>query len=154
MNRVITGFGQDEDAHWVAHLDCGHDQHVRHDPPLVSRPWVLNDETRRAHLGTVLDCVRCERLELPAHFTSHKKTPVFTEVTVPAGLRKEHSTRAGVWAKIHVLQGRLRYRIGVWEIDTILTSEACGIVVPEVSHSVEPQGIVRFFVEFFSAPGP
>jgi len=35
------GFHQDEDSDWVAALECGHSQHVRHDPPWMERPWVL-----------------------------------------------------------------------------------------------------------------
>jgi hypothetical protein len=30
MNRAIVGFLQDAEQHWVAKLDCGHTQHVRH----------------------------------------------------------------------------------------------------------------------------
>ena len=33
MERQVTGFHQDEEGHWVAELECGHNQHVRHDPP-------------------------------------------------------------------------------------------------------------------------
>ena len=40
----------------------------------------------------------------------YKSTPVFDENTLPAGLRKEHRTKAGVWGVIRVLEGRLRYR--------------------------------------------
>ena len=40
MKRRITGFHEDEEGHWVAELECGHAQHVRHDPPWQSRPWV------------------------------------------------------------------------------------------------------------------
>lgn len=55
-----TGFHLDDDGHWVAELDCGHNQHVRHDPPLVSRAWVLTKAGRQAHLGMVLHCVLCD----------------------------------------------------------------------------------------------
>ena len=41
MKRAITGFHQDDEGHWVADLVCGHTQHVRHNPPLSNRPWVL-----------------------------------------------------------------------------------------------------------------
>jgi Protein of unknown function (DUF3565) len=60
MQRRIIGFHQDEEQHWVADLECGHAQHVRHEPPLQTRPWVLEEETRRQHLGTTLDCLLCE----------------------------------------------------------------------------------------------
>lgn len=53
------GFHRDEEEHWVAELECGHTQHVRHDPPWQVRPWVTTAEGRRAFLGTVLGCVRC-----------------------------------------------------------------------------------------------
>jgi hypothetical protein len=59
MQRRITGFHQDAEHHWVAELECGHQQHVRHNPPWEIRPWVLNGETRREKLGTELDCVLC-----------------------------------------------------------------------------------------------
>ena len=61
MQRSITAFHQDPDSHWVADLECGHSQHVRHDPPWQVREWVLTEQSRRAHLGTPLDCVMCDR---------------------------------------------------------------------------------------------
>jgi len=60
MNRRITGFHQDEENHWVAELECGHGQHLRHDPPWQVRPWVITPEGRASRLGQVLDCRRCE----------------------------------------------------------------------------------------------
>jgi hypothetical protein len=60
MLRRIVGFHQDTEAHWVAELECGHTQHVRHDPPWQVREWVLADATRAAHLGTTLNCVLCD----------------------------------------------------------------------------------------------
>jgi hypothetical protein len=38
MQRKINGYHCDEERHWVAELECGHDQHVRHSPPWASRP--------------------------------------------------------------------------------------------------------------------
>ena len=60
MKRRITDFDQDDERHWRAILDCGHPQHVRHDPPLTSRDWVLNEEGRASRLGLELDCKRCD----------------------------------------------------------------------------------------------
>jgi hypothetical protein len=59
IRRAITGFHQDEDGHWVAELECGHSQHVRHNPPWELRPWVVTEVGREARLGTELACVRC-----------------------------------------------------------------------------------------------
>ena len=58
--RTIVGFHRDEEHHWVADLECGHSQHVRHDPPWQVRPWVISVEGRNERLGTTLDCVKCD----------------------------------------------------------------------------------------------
>ena len=63
MRRKIVGYHRDEEGHWVAELECGHGQHVRHDPPWMSRPWVLTAEGRTSRLGVVLNCVKCDRGE-------------------------------------------------------------------------------------------
>jgi uncharacterized protein (TIGR00725 family) len=59
--RPIRGFHQDEEGHWVADLECGHSQHVRHDPPWQVRPWVLTAEGRAGRLGSSLSCRLCVR---------------------------------------------------------------------------------------------
>jgi len=141
----------------VALLDCGHPQHLRHDPPLVERPWVTTEKGRSARLGQHLDCVRCDRFELPPDFVRYKQTAEFTETSVPAGLRKDHATKAGVWAKIVVHAGALRYHVDALQVRFDLAPGAPGIVLPEVVHHVEPLGAVRFHVEFYrdraSEPG-
>jgi hypothetical protein len=54
-----VGFHQDDEQHWVADLECGHTQHVRHDPPWQQRPWVTTAAGRAEHLGMVLRCLLC-----------------------------------------------------------------------------------------------
>ncbi len=63
MERAIVGFDQDELGDWRAILACGHRQHVRHNPPLVERPWVLTEEGRSRFLGAVLNCKACDEGE-------------------------------------------------------------------------------------------
>jgi hypothetical protein len=57
--RRIVGFHQDAESHWVAELECGHTQHVRHDPPWQQRPWVLTPDGRARFVGSTLRCVPC-----------------------------------------------------------------------------------------------
>ncbi|WP_455221246.1 DUF3565 domain-containing protein [Kaarinaea lacus] len=61
MKQAIVGFHQDEEGDWVARLACGHNQHVRHNPPWQNRPWVINSQSRTQHLGDILECVKCDR---------------------------------------------------------------------------------------------
>ena len=63
MKQPIVGYHRDELNDWVAELDCGHNQHVRHNPPLVSRPWVETESGRDSMLGYLLDCKKCDRDE-------------------------------------------------------------------------------------------
>jgi hypothetical protein len=56
----MVGFEQDEVGDWVALLDCGHRQHVRHQPPWQERAWVLTPEGRQGRLGSPLECTGCD----------------------------------------------------------------------------------------------
>lgn len=85
--------------------------------------------------------------------TPYRSTPVFDEVTLPQALRRNHSTKAGVWGVIRVLEGELRLR---FEDDRIfvLDVENPGLVRPERVHSVEPIGKMKMRVDFYdSEPG-
>jgi tellurite resistance-related uncharacterized protein len=88
--------------------------------------------------------------DMPAGLTAYKRTPTFDQDSLPAGLRREHRTKAGVWALIHVIEGSLRYRILDPVGEQILTAGAQGVVQPEQPHEVEPLGPMRMFVEFFA----
>ncbi|MDD9894060.1 MAG: DUF3565 domain-containing protein [Gammaproteobacteria bacterium] len=57
--QPIVGFHQDEHGDWVAELACGHQQHVRHNPPWVNRPWVISSAGRQEKLGQCLPCKEC-----------------------------------------------------------------------------------------------
>ena len=64
--RRIVGFHPDGEGHWVADLECGHTQHVRHDPPWQLRPWVLTPAGRAGFLGRMLECTACAAAGPPA----------------------------------------------------------------------------------------
>lgn len=61
--RKIVGFHQDDERHWVADLECGHTQHVRHDPPWQVREWVTTESGRRGFIGQMLMCVECGKID-------------------------------------------------------------------------------------------
>ncbi|MBB4865848.1 hypothetical protein HNP46_004749 [Pseudomonas nitritireducens] len=45
----------------MAVLSCGHTQHLRHQPPWQSRPWVLDPQQRKAQIGRWFPCGWCAK---------------------------------------------------------------------------------------------
>jgi hypothetical protein len=67
MKQKITGYHKDYEDHWVAQLACGHFQHVRHDPPWMTRPWVISPDGRDSMIGFELECKKCDLRQKPDH---------------------------------------------------------------------------------------
>ena len=90
---------------------------------------------------------------LPLDARPYRRTDTFTEVNVPAALLKAHTTKQGTWALIHVLEGRMAYRIvepGRPPSNEVLTpTTPPGVIEPAILHEVAPLGPVRFYVEFY-----
>ena len=80
----------------------------------------------------------------------YKTTAIFDEASLPAALRREHSTKAGVWGVIRVLEGRLALHRADETI--VLTPDRPGLIAPEEPHHVEPLGPMRMRVEFHARP--
>lgn len=73
MKRRIVDFHKDQRDDWVADLECGHSQHVRHRPPWINRPWVITAHGRKSHLGTPLNCKQCaEERRAANHQSEHQ----------------------------------------------------------------------------------
>lgn len=90
---------------------------------------------------------------LPPEVEAYQRTKEFTESTIPSGLTKRHNTKAGVWGRICIVEGTLKYRILDPEIEEIVLSpDRHGVVEPGIFHEVEPIGPVRFHVEFMRVP--
>lgn len=87
-------------------------------------------------------------LDWPSDLVAYKRTPDFTESSVPAGLLRAHSTKAGVWAKIHVLSGKLLFRDLHAKTEQWLSPGIYPIIHPQAEHEVEPCEGTSFFVEF------
>lgn len=86
---------------------------------------------------------------LPPDVAAYKRTPEFTVAAIPAGLLKDHATKAGVWGVIHVLAGRLRYVVDEAGIDAVVTVGTRAVIRPQQRHRIAPlTDDVRFFVEF------
>jgi tellurite resistance-related uncharacterized protein len=87
--------------------------------------------------------------QLPATVSPYNTTPTFTEDSIPSALLQSHTTKAGTWGKIVVLDGELIYRILEPSMEVIhLSSGKFGVVEPGIAHEVQPVGTVSFYVEF------
>lgn len=89
----------------------------------------------------------------PPGLVAYKRTPEFDETTVPAGLLRDHATKAGTWARLHILEGRLDFVDQEGGGTRALGPGIHPVIFPERLHRVAPAGRVRFFVEFCRAEG-
>lgn len=157
MERLIVGYHQDDQGDWVAHLACGHRQHVRHRPPFQTRPWVLDEERRTARLGTPLACPLCDRCELPEDARLVRRTPPWDEGSMPERLRDDHRLGPSTWAEVVVEDGALVFTAPVLgdppPLERKLVPGERLAVPPGAAHRVEPLGGVRFHLELYQV-GP
>ena len=154
VDRAIAGFHADEEGDWVAELSCGHRQHVRHQPPFQLRPWVLDSEGRSQRIGAPLDCLLCERAELPGGLHLVRTSPQWENRTVPAGLLHTHRLGEGTWGLIRVRQGTLQFVMQSNPVlDIRLGPHSVQAIPPGVPHHVKPLGPVRFSIDFLAVDG-
>ena len=86
---------------------------------------------------------------LPDNLVAYRRTPIFDQDSLPAALRRRHTTKDDVWGLIVVLEGRLLYRLLEPRSERILDPQTPGVIKPGQAHEVEPVGAVSFFVEFY-----
>ncbi len=82
----------------------------------------------------------------------YRTTPLFDQHSLPAALRRDHSTKAGVWGLVRVKEGRLRLIYDDGTQERLLEPGVAGLLLPEQVHRVEPLGPVRMQVEFYDVP--
>lgn len=82
----------------------------------------------------------------------YRSTPVFDETTLPAALRGRHSTKAGVWGMVRVLEGQVRLSYLDPPSEILLDPETPGRLLPEQAHFVEPLGPMKMQVDFYDQP--
>ena len=85
---------------------------------------------------------------LPPGVVPYRRTPTFTMGTIPQALLQAHSTKSGVWGRIVVVSGRLRYELVEGGQAFELGPGDVGIVAPGTGHRVSPIDQVRFYIEF------
>jgi tellurite resistance-related uncharacterized protein len=96
---------------------------------------------------------RRPEIDIPAELAPYKRSSIFTLDTLPAALLKDHSTKAGCWALILVLEGEIGFVIEDSRrpyAKTVLRQELLpGLVEPTILHRLEPMGPVKLQIEFY-----
>jgi tellurite resistance-related uncharacterized protein len=79
----------------------------------------------------------------------YRSTPVFTNDTLPAALRRAHSTKAGAWGLLKVLKGSILYVVEENREQQLVQAPGTVIILPQQLHHVEPQGEMEMQVDFY-----
>ncbi|MFZ2995016.1 MULTISPECIES: DUF1971 domain-containing protein [Sphingobium] len=82
----------------------------------------------------------------------YRSTPVFDETSLPAALRARHTTKAGVWGMVRVLEGTVKLTYLEPTSELLLDPDTPGPLLPEQPHFVEPIGAMKMRVDFYSEP--
>ena len=144
VKRTITGFRRDDAGDWVAELSCWHSQHVRHDPPFRTAPWVLDDLGRAERVGAALDCPLCDRAELPEGLRVVRTAGVWDERSMPAAFGALIGWASACGDGCASSTGGSASEPGQSPPTTSSSVPAAQAIPPGVEHDVEPQGSVGF----------
>ena len=129
----------------------------QHWPVIIQKRPALTDaeewrhvRDKRRYLDTGEKQAEAPLPEPPMPLEEFQRTPEFTADNTPAGLLHDHRSKAGVWGRLVLLEGHLRYCLEDssgrgW----ILSPERPGWIPPDLSHRVEFIGPVRFYVSFW-----
>lgn len=86
--------------------------------------------------------------EIPEGVQAYNKKE-YTDKTTPGMMKNEHSTRLGVWGKIVVKTGAVRFELPSEGEEHLLTPENYGVIEPLIVHKIDPQPGTKFYLEFY-----
>lgn len=87
-------------------------------------------------------------------FECTRRTAVFTESSLPAGLTKDHRTKADIWVAINVQQGALFLYLEGSETPIKVDPSQSAWLEPAVPHRVVCPQAVRFYLAFYRRRTP
>ena len=130
MIRTITSFAQDEVGDWVAFLSCFHSQHMRHRPLLENRPWVLIEALRNAKIGSAIDCISCDRHDVPPDMVRLSMNDL-----MPVDLREALNGHFGsdteeAWIILVIIVGKLTLQYDQMPFENIFLAKGNAAAIP------------------------
>ena len=96
---------------------------------------------------------------IPVHFRHPRSTPFWTKETVPQALLTNNNTKKGVYGRLSVMQGAVKYfgfageHDTTPEIDVVIEAGHFGISPPQYWHHIELLTDDTYFnIDFFADP--
>ena len=90
--------------------------------------------------------------EMPANLTPSGSTAVFTDITVPDALQREHRLAEGTWGVLHVLTGSILFVDLESSQEETIAAPHNITIRPGAPHRVAIEGGVQFRIDFFQEP--
>ncbi len=81
--------------------------------------------------------------------TPYKKTPIFNAKNVPKAILDRHNTKEGIWGKLVVVSGTLKFIDLEKGSEFILGKGQFQIIEPTKWHRLELIDNPEFYIEFF-----
>ena len=98
-------------------------------------------------------------MTIPKNFRHTRSTPFWDKTTVPDALLTHHNTKAGVYGRLSVMQGAVKYsgfrneQDTTPEIEVVIEAGHFGISPPRYWHHIELLTDDTYFnIDFFAAP--
>lgn len=98
-------------------------------------------------------------LRIPENFVHTRSTPFWTKDTAPKALFTHHNTKAGVYGRLSVMQGAVRYfgfadgDATERDLELVIEAGTFGISPPQKWHRIELLTDDTYFnIDFFADP--
>lgn len=88
--------------------------------------------------------------EIPAGFEAYGRSPDFTPETLPVRLQAAHSTKAGTWALLHVVEGAILYQLEPpYQGERLARAGETVVIEAQIPHHVSFIEPGRIYIEFY-----
>ncbi|EOC1566310.1 DUF1971 domain-containing protein [Cronobacter dublinensis] len=98
-------------------------------------------------------------MRIPQHYVHTRATPFWNKETAPAALFTHHNTRAGVYGRLSVMQGAVKYYgfadgdAKTPDMEVLIEAGQFGISPPQKWHRIELLTEDTYFnIDFFADP--
>ena len=89
---------------------------------------------------------------MPAGLIPSGSSPIFTEVSIPGALQREHKLATGNWAVLRVIEGSVRF-VDLGTADERVISAPDHVTIrPQAPHRLIVDGPMRCQIDFFREP--